>query len=101
MTKAITKRGLMFWFHNDSIYKHTSIYRRETTAREKWKGDLAGKIMRKIQNESNEDEKPKNFVRALMNSKFQLSDEEVEDTIYSMNLAVRFFLDFFLETDFS
>lgn len=62
------------------------------TAREKWKGDLAGKIMRKIRNEPiEEEEKPKNFVRALMSSKFQLSDEEVEDTIYSMNLAVKLF----------
>lgn len=90
MTKAITKRGLMFWFHNDAVYKHTSIYRRETAAREKWKGDLAGKIMRKIRREGDDDddEKPKNFIRALMSSRFKLDDEEIEDTIYSMNLAV-------------
>jgi hypothetical protein len=90
MTKAITKRGLIFWFHNDSIYKHTSIYRREEMAREKWKGGLAEKIMNKIRNDPSEDEKPKNFIRALMNSKFELEDREIEDTIYSMNLAVRF-----------
>lgn len=77
----------MFWFHNDKIYKHTSIYRRETAAREKWKGDLAGKIMRKVRRE-NLDEKPKNFIRALMSPRFNLDDQEIEDTIYSMNLAV-------------
>ena len=93
----ILMRVYKFWLHNEFFYKR-SIYSRVydemyDKSALKYAQVIIDKIRKEQESESIDDsQKPKTFIRALMQKKYNLSDNEIGDEIKTMLVAVNYFL---------
>lgn len=92
----IAQRIFKFWLHFDFIYERTNYFKiyqqHHHQSALQYARVIIDKIRKEQENETPEqaDEKPKSFVRALMSKKYNLTDEEIEDEIKTMLVAVSF-----------
>ena len=99
-TEMMVMRIYKFWLHNDFFYKR-SIYSRVyndlySKSSLKYAQIIIDKIRKEQEIESIDDnEKPKTFIRALINKKNCLSDEEISDEIKTMLVAVNYSISMF------
>jgi hypothetical protein len=88
----VTQRMFRFWLHPDIFYKKTSTFVKEITAKDnsafRYTEDVLRNVQKIMKNEAECDEKPKNFIRALVSPKAKLYDEELKDEIKTLLIAV-------------
>lgn len=81
-----------FWLHPQFIYKQTKMFVEECKAKAhsafSFTDDIIKNISEHLSNESEIDEKPNSFMRALMSPKFNLPESEIRDEIKTLLIAV-------------
>ncbi|XP_070505847.1 probable cytochrome P450 313a4 [Chironomus tepperi] len=91
--KIVTVRAFKFWLHPDIIFKSTKLYQKQLETASKTAMGFAKNIILNAQSlleeDANNNEKSKTFIRALVNSKNNLSSDEIQDEVNTIVLAAQ------------
>ncbi|CAG9806566.1 unnamed protein product [Chironomus riparius] len=86
----VTIRCFKIWLYPDFIFRHTKMYKDQLTSISKSSLKFTKHIINHIRqqltvkNDSNQNEKSKTFIRALMDPRNNLSEVEIEDEVKTM-----------------
>ncbi|KAL7037290.1 hypothetical protein ACKWTF_009155 [Chironomus riparius] len=88
-TKIAFMRMFKFWLHPNIIFKISSLYKKQCHSMSKCGMVFTNDIIKNIRTntKTNEDEKPKSFMRALLNPKYNFTDDEIKDEVRSVILG--------------
>ena len=80
-----------FWFHPDITFEHSKLYKIQQKSISKcprvFTNDVIENIRTNINN--NENEKPKSFMRAMLEPRHNFTDSEIKDEVHSVVLAAQ------------
>ncbi|CAG9806564.1 unnamed protein product [Chironomus riparius] len=91
--KIVTVRAFKFWLHPDIIFKSTKLYQKQLETASKTAMGFSQNIIQNAQNllqeDVNNNERSKTFIRALVNPKNGFSSDEIQDEVHTVVLAAQ------------